>query len=249
MKVRINRDLTIRIGHLTQLGRVDEIMAHGNLLRELRGLKPIELKAILRKQDFWEFVIARNAQKMAKSQSVETTLWNIEGDYSELESYKDNKSQIQYSKLIKQFPTLIKSVRGGKVENRGHYMDLYLLLKIASMLDKQLEVQIYEVFIDGKILEHREAGGEAFKRLNRAIDTLPDRSPELKPNGNRGCYIKISNMIRDKLNILDSKGYNGKEHDKFIQQKREEYINKLILFIDMGFITSFEQLKDATKKL
>ena len=216
----------------------------------------------MRTQEFWEFVIARNAQKLAKSQSgkfplwnkdksqsSESEVWNIEADYSRLEEYKDNKGRIQYSKLIKEFPTLIKSVRGGKVENRGHYMDLYLLLKIASMLDKQLEVQIYEVFIEGKILEHRDAGGEAFKRLNRAIDTLPDRQPHLKPKGNKGCYIRVANMIRDKLDILDTSGYNEDEHDNFIQEKREEMIDKLVSFIEIGFITSFEQLKATIEKL
>jgi len=262
MSVRINQDLTIRIGHLTKMGRVDEIITHGNLLRELRGLKPIELKAILRKQDFWEFVIARNAQKIAKSQSGEsplwnnsksqsadTALWNIEGDYSRLEEYKDRHGKIKYSELIKQFPNLIKSVRGGRVENRGHYMDLYLLLKIASMLDKQLEVQIYEIFIEGKILEHRDAGGEAFKKLNKAIDTLPDRQPHLKPKGNKGVYINVAKMIREKLDIIETKGYNKDEHDRLIQEKREEYINKLVMLIEMGFVTSYPQLKETIKKL
>ena len=262
MCVRINQDLTIRIGHLTRMGKVDEIITHGNLLRELRGLKPITLKQILKRQGFWEFVVARNAQKIAKSQSGNSELWNnnksqssvsdfwnIEADFSQLRMYKTEKGEIQYSKLIKQFPTLIKSVRGGKVENRGHYMDLYLLLKIASMLDKQLEVQIYEIFIDGKILEHRDNGGEAFKRLNKAIDTLPDRQPHLKPKGNKGVYINVAKMIREKLSIIDTKGYNEDEHDKIIQEKREEYIDKLVSFIEMGFITSYPQLKETIKKL
>jgi len=248
MSVKINKDLTIKIGHLTQLGKVDEILTYGNLLRELRGLKPITMKSILEKQGFWEFVIARNAQKMAKSQTPESGVW-IEGDFSTLEKYKNKHGKIQYSQLVKQFPTLIKSVRGGKVENRGYYFDLYLLLKIASMLDKQLEVQIYEVFIEGRILELRDDGGEAFKRLNEAIDTLPDRQPHLKPKGNKGCYIQVSKMIRDKLDILSTKGYNEEEHDRKVHEKREEYINKLISFIEIGFITSYPQLKETIKKL
>jgi len=262
MCVKINQDLTIRIGHLTKMGRVDEIITYGNLLRELRGLRPIKIEDILKTRDFWEFVIAMNTalenEKLKKSKgqncpfensdnpNVENSTFDFYSDYSKLEQYIDNKGRVKYSQLIKQFPTLIKSVRGGKVENRGHYMHLNLLLKIATILDKDLEAQIYMIFIEGKILEHRDAG---VKRLNKAIDTLPDRQPHLKPKGNKGVYINVAKMIREKLSIIDTKGYNEDEHDKVIQEKREEYINKLVSFIEIGFITSYPQLKETIKKL
>jgi len=265
MCVRINQDLTIRIGHLTRLGKVDEIITHGNLLREIRGLKPITLIDILRTRDFWEFVIAMNTalknEKLKKSkgqncpfENSDNPKWqnchfDIYSDYSKLEQYIDKFGRVKYSKLIKEFPNLIRSVRGGKVENRGHYMHLNLLLKIATILDKDLEAQIYMIFIEGKILEHRDAGGEAFKRLNKAIDTLPDRQPHLKPKGNKGVYINVAKMIREKLAIIDTKGYNEDEHDKIIQEKREEYINKLVTTIELGFVTSYPQLKETIKKL
>jgi len=236
MNVPINKDLTIRIGHITRMGRVDEVMAYGNLLRELRGLRPIELKQILQTRDFWEFVIAMNTaienDKFKKNNpKVDYSTFDIYSDYSQLEKYIDDKGRVKYSELIKQFPTLIKSVRGGKVEDRGHYMHLNLLLKLATILDKDLEAQIYMIFIEKKILEHRDAGGENFKRLNRAIDTLPDRSKELKPKGNKGCYINVAKLIRKKLDILDTKGYNEKEHNAFIQEKRERIEDKLVSFI------------------
>jgi len=265
MCVRINKDLTIRIGHLTRMGKVDEIITHGNLLRELRGLKPITLIDILRTRDFWEFVIAMNTaienDKLKKSKGEFSPFENsnnpkwqnchfdIYSDYSQLEQYIDKFGRVKYAELIKQFPHLIKSIRGGKVENRGHYMHLNLLLKIATILDKDLEAQIYMIFIEGKILEHRDNGGEAFKRLNKAIDTLPDRQPHLKPKGNKGVYINVAKMIREKLSIIDTKGYNEDEHDKIVQEKREEYINKLVSFIEIGFVTSYPQLKETIKKL
>ena len=254
MNVPINQDLTIRIGHLTRMGRVDEVMAYGNLLRELRGLRPIELKQILQTRDFWEFVIAMNTaienDKFKKNNpKVDYSTFDIYSDYSQLEKYIDDKGRVKYSELIKQFPTLIKSVRGGKVEDRGHYMHLNLLLKLATILDKDLEAQIYMIFIEKKILEHRDAGGENFKRLNRAIDTLPDRSKELKPKGNKGCYINVAKLIRKKLDILDTKGYNEKEHNAFIQEKRERIEDKLVSFIELGLVTSYPQLKDVIKKI
>jgi hypothetical protein len=265
MCVRINKDLTIRIGHLTRLGKVDEVISYGNLLRELRGLKPITLHDILRTRDFWEFVIAMNTaienDKLKKSKGenspfgnsdnpkVQNCHFDIYSDYSQLEQYVDNKGRVKYSELIKQFPNLIRSVRGGKVENRGHYMHLNLLLKLATILDKDLEAQIYMIFIEGKILENRDNGGEAFKRLNKAIDTLPDRQPHLKPKGNKGVYINVAKMIREKLDIIDTSGYNKDEHDNIIQKKRDEYISTLVKLIEMGFVTSYPQLKETIKKL
>ncbi len=250
MSVRINEDLTITIYHKSKLGKVDNILSYGNFLREQRGLRPLEMKNILKKQDFWEFVIARNTQnykEMLKSQSSNLELWNntrINSDYSILDNYRgSNKSEIKYNELIKEFPHLIKSQRGGKVENRGYWLDLYLLLKIGAMLDKDLEVQIYDVFIKGKILEHRDAGGDNFKKLNRAIDTLPDRQPHLKPKGNKGCYINIAKLIRDKLSILDTRGYNEDEHNSVIQSLREKIEDTSINLIKMGMIKSYPELK------
>jgi len=246
MNVPINKDLTIRIGHVTRLGKVDEVMAYGNLLRELRGLRPIELKQILKRQEFWEFVIARNAHKASKSQksqSSDSELWNIEADFSQLEKYKTKNGEIQYSKLIKQFPALIKSVRGGKVENRGHYMELYLLLKVASMLDKQLEVQIYEVFIEKKILELRDSGGEGFKRLNRLIAKLPDFNPERS----KDYHKEISRLIRNKVfNLPDySKYENIWNSDIATPEKldeRDTLIEKLEMLLEENFITTYLDL-------
>ena len=283
MTVRINEDLTITIYHKSKLGKVDDILSYGNFLREQRGLRPIRMENILKKQDFWEFVIARNTQnykEMLKSQTSVSEVWDnttnsdksqtskievwdnttnsdknqsadlalcqntrIDSDYSILEKYKTNKSEIRYNELIKQFPHLIKSQRGGKVENRGYWLDLYLLLKIGAMLDKDLEVQIYDVFIKGKILEYRDAGGNAFKELNRLIDTLEDRTKELKPEGNKGVYIQISKLVRDKLKILETRGYNKEEHDSIVQSKREKIIDFACSAIKMQMIKTYPQLK------
>jgi len=267
MSVRINEDLIITIYHKSKLGKVDNVLAYGNFLREQRGLRQLPMDKILRKQEFWEFVIARNTQnykEMLKSQSSETELWNnttnsdksqtskievwnnarVDSDYSILDNYRgSNKSEIKYKELIKEFPHLIKSQRGGKVENRGYWLDLYLLLKVGAMLDKDLEVQIYDVFIKGKILEHRDAGGDAFKELNKLIDILEDRTPKLKPKGNKGVYIQVSKLVRDKLKILETRGYNKEEHDNIVQSKREKIIDFACSAIKMQMIKTYPQLK------
>ena len=256
MNVRLGVFGTVEIFHKTQIGKVSDIMAIGNLQRELKGLRPINIREILRTQSFWEFVVScHNAGLGINSNCVVTTqLKNSDNSKCgeiptvriNFDSIRDDRGRIEYSKLINKFPHLIQSKKG---RYGGTYMHLYLLLEVATRLDSDLKVEIYKTFVEGKILEYRDNGGEAFKKLNKAIDTLPDRQPHLKPKGNKGVYINVAKMIREKLSIIDSRGYNEDEHDKLIQEKREEYINKLISFIEVGFIISYPQLKETIKKL
>ena len=241
MEVRINEDLSFQIGHKTRMGKVDNILAYGNLLREQRGLDTIEMKEILRRKDFWEYIISVNTLHIKSKEG--NSHFEFFSDFTKLDEYKDSKGRIQYSNLIKEFPNLIKSQKGGKVENRGYWMDLHILLKVAAILDSDLEAQIYDIFINGHILELRDKGGNQFLKLNKAIDTLPDRTPELKPNGNKGCYIQVAKLIRDKLNILSTHGYNEREHNIKVQELRAKIEDFSVKMIEMKMVNSYDELK------
>jgi len=143
---------------------------------------------------------------------------------------------------MKKFPNLIISKRG---KYGGTWAELYILLKIASMLDKDLEVEIYRVFIEENILSLRDLGGDNYIELNNAIDTFPN----IKGKNNRGFYIQIAQEFRKKLEILETKGYNQEEHNFFIQKSRARWLDNLISMIEMEFITSIEELKVAIYKL
>ena len=82
------------------------------------------------------------------------------------------------------------------------------------------------------------------KLLNKAIDTLPDRIEK----NNRGCYIQIAKMIRKKFELKQD-GWNDSEHDFDMQENRLIIERKLISFIEMGFVSSWEKLKLATDKV
>ena len=73
------------------------------------------------------------------------------------------------------FSTVAKIQNRGAFQNRGTWLNLYLLLDLAEWLDIDLWYEVKKTFVEGKILEYRDNGGEAFKALNDAIDTLPDR--------------------------------------------------------------------------
>ena len=132
---------------------------------------------------------------------------------------------------MKMFPYLIKSSRG---RYGGTKTELYILLKIASMLDKYLEAKIYDIFIKSQILTHRDNGGEAFKKLNTTMKEF------FEPNS--FSYSTVSLLIREKLEILSTRGYNKKEHNSQIQEYREKIQDYLINLIKMDFVKNYDEL-------
>lgn len=159
-------------------------------------------------------------------------------------SKKDNGKKVKYGEVIKKF-SVIKSQRGGKPENRGVWANLHILLKGAMYLSPKLEYEVIDVFLNSKILFFRDLGGDNFKEFNRIIDTLPDRADK----NNNGVYIQVSLLIRKKLEILDTKGYNREGHNAIIQKNRSEYLSNLTSMVKVGLITSYPQLKEMIEKL
>ncbi len=245
MTVKIGNFGTLQIGHLSKMGKVSQVVEMGNDTRKKKNLSEIPQDEILRKQDLWEFIISRNTQitrKIKYGESPELKKGSIFSDYSLLKTFKTPEGKIKYNELMKQFPNLIKSKRG---RNGGTWAELYILLKIASMLDKDLEVEIYRVFIEEKILLWRDLGGDFFKELNKLIDTLSDT----KEKNNTGNYVSMATKVRTKLKILDTKGYNQKEHDSFVQENRAEWLKTLSFAISIGWIKTFEELTNSLEKL
>jgi len=236
MIVNIGNNHTITIGHLTKMGRLSDIFAIGNSYRESEGLRALSISEWLRKENVWEFIRQVELKYGDKTQSADSALWVSE--------YKNSSGKIDYAKLIKQF-SVIKSQRGGKPQNRGVWANLFILLKASTYLSPKLELEIYEVFIKSKILEFRDLGGNNYILLNKAIDTLLDR----KDKNNRGVYIQIAKQFREKLDLIDTKGYNIKEAIAEIQEKRNDWEHSLIVMIETELITSYEQLKLILGKL
>jgi hypothetical protein len=116
---------------------------------------------------------------------------------------------------------------------------------LATYLDPILKDELYEVFIENKILMWRDIGGDNFKEFNDIIDTLPDRIGRK----NKGVYIQVSKIIRDKLDILDTRGYNEEEHNALVQKKRTEYLSNLTSMVKVGLVTNYPKLKDVLIRL
>ncbi len=223
----------IRIGHLTQMGNLNDIFKMGNEYRISDNKKKKTIEQFLSLPDTWEFILEVEQQQ------------NPNRRHDDLEiSTKDNGKKVKYGEVIKKF-SVIKSQRGGKPENRGVWANLHILLKGAMYLSPKLEYEIIDVFLNSKILFFRDLGGDNFKEFNKIIDTLPDRADK----NNNGVYIQVSLLIRKKLEILDTKGYNRERHNAIIQKKRSEYLSNLTSMVKVGLITSYPQLKEVIEKL
>jgi hypothetical protein len=48
---------------------------------------------------------------------------------------------------------------------------------------------------------------------------------------------------------LSNSGYNEKEHDALVQENRAEWLKTLSFAINVGWIKSFDELKNAFDKL
>jgi hypothetical protein len=236
MTVKIGNLGSVQIGHLTNIGKLNDVLEIGNLYREKAGLRKIEIREWLVKESTWEFIIEVERKYGTLFQTLDSRVCLLD--------YKNKSGQIEYSNLLKIF-TVIKSQRGGKPENRGYWANLFILLDLASYMSPLLKLEMYEVFIENKILMWRDIGGDNFKEFNEIVDTLPDRIGQK----NKGVYIQISKIIRDKLDILDTRGYNEEEHNALIQQKRTEYLKSLKDVIKLGFVSSYPQLKNVLIRL
>ena len=246
MEVRLGSYGNVVIGHKTKIGKLADIFAIGNDIRRAHNLEPKDVLRFLRKQSTWEYIAElsiilddKNSLKSDSSKSVDSTELDVIEKY-DFSEYKDSSGQIIYKDLIKQFPLVIQSKRG---KYGGTWCHLELLVKAAMYLHAKLEAEVIHTFVEGNILQHRDDGGEQFKLLNAQIDTLTDRLPDAKPKGNKGVYIQISKLVRTKLEIVDSFGYNEDDHTAAVQNNRDEMLKTATNLIKMGMITTYPQLK------
>ncbi|EJF07783.1 hypothetical protein ThvES_00001220 [Thiovulum sp. ES] len=76
MTIKIGNFGTLQIGHLSKMG---------NKHRERKGLNSLSFDTLFKRQDFWEFVVSRNAQMLSKINSADSADLKsepIQSDYS-----------------------------------------------------------------------------------------------------------------------------------------------------------------------
>ena len=266
MKIQIGDEGVLTVGHKEQLFKVREILEIGNkYINHNIGNSAMwdknSVQNYLRSESTWRTIIEIHNNQVRNDKKVSSydnyLLLDTMETMRELPRVKTNQRMIDYVKVLKtkQFAHIVRTQHGGKVENRGTYVNLYLAIDLAMKMNERFKVEIINVFIKGKILEYRDSGGDAFKELNKAIDTLPDRIKKAKKRNipiaknNKRVYIEVSKQVRKLLDIYDEEvwGYNDKEHTGEILSHRAELLKFLVNGIKHKMIVSYPQLKEVIK--
>ena len=245
MEINLGKFGTVQVWHKDMMGRLEDILILGNNARILKGKQPKKLDTFLRLRDTWEFIVKVHNENIKKDgsciheENLKQPMLNIVESETLRDLPCDNRGQIKYGDIFKSkvFNRTIEKRTRGKIEDRGIWANVYIMLDLAIWLDIDLKYEMYRVFIEEKILQHRDNGGNEFKELNILIDSL-EQIPN-KPDR----YIHIAMLIRDKLKILENRGYNQKEHDAKVQQVREDIQKQAKTLIKMGMIKDYYQLR------
>jgi hypothetical protein len=145
-----------------------------------------------------------------------------------------------------------------KVVGRGRgiktYANLQFIIYCATELNNFFRMDVIDTFINERILIKRDDGGNDFKELNSYLDKLPNR----KDRNNQGIFIQTAIKLREKIFTPEAiqeckdKGiniWNSEYANSLTLSKRDDFEKKLIFSIDMGFIDSYEKLKEVISKL
>ena len=132
----------------------------------------------------------------------------------------------------------IKTKRG---KGGGTWVHLYLMLDAAAWLDAGFKIERYDTFIKGKLLEWRDESGNNFKLMTSAIDK---HLPCLTESNKISAYVQVSNLMQELIKPEGGSWNNATTEQLKVRANLE---NKLISFLEMGFIRDLKHLKEVMR--
>ncbi|MGL4971348.1 MAG: hypothetical protein ACRC5G_00045 [Cetobacterium sp.] len=193
------------------------------------------LNYFMENKDTKEFIIELNKQKFSRGElSVgenNTALSILANKEAALESYKEED-----------YPHIIN--RTGRGRHSKAWGSLFLAIKYAMYVNKELEVEVIDTFINSKILDFRVLGIDYNKGLNSELETLVDRQGK----DNKGIYMQVAIKIKEKCFGSFHSGWDGCEDSAEYQKKRTEIQNELMFLIKKGYVKTYEDVKEYFNK-
>ena len=230
-----NQTLTVAIGnnrfeieHQTMMGNLNEFWDCGNAYRTQKGLPPKLLANWLRSADTAEYVAAVERELFGFNSVVSTEL--------------EKEGMVE---TITKTSQLFQTKRG---RYGGTWAHLYVLIDAAAYLDPDFKVQVYKTFIEGRLLQRRDEGGENFKAINIAIDAfLPGRDGK----DNKWLFINLANLIADKFGLPSAEtGVNRWNGATLYQTEARSKIEEtLTIMLRAGLVRDWEHLKELVEML
>ena len=221
MRVTIGEH-TLPIGHKNMMGSLTEVWKIGNAYRTKRGLPELDLSNWLRNPETLEYV--KVVEDDLNFKSVEST---------HLEIHKSSLTKVVTSPLI-----VAKRGKGG-----GTWAHLYILLDAAARLDPQFKHKMYKTFVEGKLLQWRDDGGDEFINLNIAIDAYLHERDGMD---NVNVFIYVAKQLKAKI-LSPYDTWNTASLPQL--EKRARLEKDLCNYLRLGMIRNYDHLKEVIAKI
>jgi hypothetical protein len=205
---------SLEIEHKTKMGSLTELWAIGNSIREAKGLNPLLMSHYLRSPETLELVQA------------------LERKYG-LESKTAESAQLENGRVATIESELIRTKRGR--HGGGTWAHIYLLLDAASRMDADFKVKMFDILIEGKLLEWRDDSGDSFKALNMMIEQ------ELVKDAANSKHYYIRVAIAVKENVSPTGGsWNTATYQEL--KRRDTIENQLMTMLKMKLIRDINHM-------
>jgi hypothetical protein len=221
MRVTIGEH-TLPIGHKNMMGSLTEVWKIGNAYRTKRGLPELDLNNWLRSPETLEYV--RVVEEDLNVKCVDST-----------------PLEIRNSALVKNLTSPLITTKRGK--GGGTWAHLYILLDAAARLDPQFKHKMYKTFVEGKLLQWRDDGGDEFINLNIAIDAY---LPERDGMDNMNVFIYVAKQLKAKI-LSPYDTWNTASLPQL--EKRARLEKDLCNYLRLGMIRNYDHLKEVIAKI
>lgn len=175
------------------------------------------------------------------------------GNYSRLEENKSSITMAQYLALqatdefIKTVSSeinepAIRTKRGKGGSTSAH---LYILLDAAAHLSPKLKLEMYKIFVEGKLLQWRDMSGDKFIDLNLRLSLTAD--DVLGKPSHHGHYTTLAKIIKSRILPEGHAGWNYTSHDALSERTRiETFLSEAL---KNGLVRDWEHLKELAGKV
>ena len=221
MRVTIGEH-TLPIGHKNMMGSLTEVWKIGNAYRTKRGLPELDLSNWLRSPETLEYV--KVVEDDLNFKSVLSTDLSSKG-----------------TTLAKTIESPLITTKRGK--GGGTWAHLYILLDAAARLDPQFKHKMYKTFVEGKLLQWRDDGGDEFINLNIAIDAY---LPERDGMDNVNVFIYVAKQLKAKI-LSPYDTWNTASLPQL--EKRARLEKDLCNYLRLGMIRNYDHLKEVIAKI
>ena len=242
----------IQADYQTGMVSLNDVMAVGNMMRARKGLEPYRIDNFWRGQDIAEFLFALcNKEGLLKEDElhyIDVLKTKGKSDTSDLrvrelaevmpKNLWKSLDKDEQTTIINELKSrVVKSKKGGtnKGSTFGHIL---LAMKLATWLDKDFEVEVYDTFVKNKIINLRNLGCDSFKELNSLVYRYIDCGRLNKED----VVKELSTMVNKKVN--NGVFIAGWDNDATVEQqeKRAEINKELKMLINKGYIKTYNDL-------